>query len=236
MSGRIPDATVTRLPLYRRSLIELVNQHVVTVSSEQLADTAGVNAAQVRKDLSFLGTHGTRGVGYDVQNLLAEIEGTLGLHEESAVVIVGMGNLGQALANYGGFRQRGFPVVALFDADPKKVGTSIGGITIQSVGELAAVVARQGVAIGIIATPATSAQAVADVLSAAGVRSILNFAPVVLNVPLEIPVRKVDLATELQILSFYQQHPGPEDIAGERTFAPNGRAGSESGHMPREKP
>lgn len=214
MSGRIPDATVTRLPLYRRSLIELVNQHVSTVSSEQLAEMAGVNAAKVRKDLSFLGTHGTRGVGYEVHNLLAEIESTLGLHQESVVVIVGMGNLGQALANYGGFRQRGFPVVGLFDADRRKVGTELGGLSIQPVSELPAAVARLGAAIGIIATPAAAAQEVADVLVAAGVRSILNFAPVVLNVPAEIPVRKVDLATELQILSFYQQHPSAEDIAG----------------------
>jgi redox-sensing transcriptional repressor len=193
--------------VYRRSLIELAQEHIPTVSSERLADMAGVNAAKVRKDLSYLGTYGTRGVGYEVQQLLYEIESKLGLTCDSPVVVVGVGNLGQALANYTGFRQRGFPVVALVDVDPTKIGESIAGLIVQSIEELDAIVAEHGVSIGIIATPAASAQSVADRLVAAGVRSILNFAPSVLNVPPQMPVRKVDLATELQILSFYQEHP-----------------------------
>jgi redox-sensing transcriptional repressor len=206
-SRRIPEATVARLPVYRRSLIELAQEHIPTVSSERLADMAGVNAAKVRKDLSYLGTYGTRGVGYEVQQLLVEIESKLGLTRDSPVVVVGVGNLGQALANYTGFRQRGFPVVALVDTDPAKIGDSVAGLAVRSIDELDAIVAEHGVSIGIIATPASSAQQVADRLVAAGVRSILNFAPSVINVPAHVPVRKVDLATELQILSFYQEHP-----------------------------
>ena len=206
-SRRIPEATVARLPIYRRSLIELAQEHIPTVSSERLADMAGVNAAKVRKDLSYLGTYGTRGVGYEVQQLLYEIESKLGLTCDSPVVVVGVGNLGQALANYTGFRQRGFPVVALVDTDPAKIGDSVAGLVVRSIDELDAIIAEHGVSIGIIATPAGSAQHVADRLVAAGVRSILNFAPSVLNVPAHVPVRKVDLATELQILSFYQEHP-----------------------------
>jgi redox-sensing transcriptional repressor len=185
----------------------LAQEHIPTVSSERLADMAGVNAAKVRKDLSYLGTYGNRGVGYEVQQLLYENESKLGLTCDSPVVVVGVGNLGQALANYTGFRQRGFPVVALVDTDPTKIGDSVAGLVVRSVDELESIVAEHGVSVGIIATPAASAQHVADRLVAAGVRSILYFAPSVLSVPAHVPVRKVDLATELQILSFYQEHP-----------------------------
>jgi redox-sensing transcriptional repressor len=208
--SRIPDATVARLPLYRRSLLDLVTRRVATVSSEQLAEMAGVNAAKVRKDLSYLGSYGTRGVGYDVQFLVFEIERKLGLTTESPVVIVGLGNLGQALAKYGGFQERGFPIVALVDADPAKVGQPIGDLLVESIDDLARVVVDRSVAVGIIATPAQAAQDVADRLVAAGVRSILNFAPTVISVPDDVPLRKVDLATELQILSFYQQREGAD--------------------------
>ena len=208
--SRIPDATVARLPLYRRSLLDLAARRVATVSSEQLAGLAGVNAAKVRKDLSYLGSYGTRGVGYDVQFLLFEIERKLGLTIESPVVIVGLGNLGHALANYGGFRERGFPIVALVDADPAKVGQKIGPLVVESMDNLATAVSERAVAVGIIATPAHAAQQVADRLVAAGVRSILNFAPAVISVPDDVPLRKVDLATELQILSFYQQREGSD--------------------------
>lgn len=206
---RIPEATVARLPLYRRGLLDLAARRIATVSSEQLAELAGVNAAKVRKDLSYLGSYGTRGVGYEVRVLLYEIERKLGLTNVSPVVIVGLGNLGQALANYGGFRDRGFPIVALVDADPNKVGMDIGGTTVRPVDELPDLVRDLGLAVGIIATPARAAQDVADQLVAAGVRSILNFAPVVITVPDHVPLRKVDLATELQILSFYQQGDAP---------------------------
>jgi redox-sensing transcriptional repressor len=166
---------------------------------------AGVNAAKVRKDLSYLGSYGTRGVGYDVQYLLFQMSRELGLTQDWPVVIVGVGNLGHALANYGGFGARGFPVAALVDADPNRVGERINDLTVRHVDELDDVVAGLGVAIGVVATPAAVAQEVVDALVAAGVRSILNFAPASVTVPATVSLRKVDLAVELQILSFYQQ-------------------------------
>jgi redox-sensing transcriptional repressor len=202
---RIPEATVARLPVYLRALYELVDAHTTTISSERLAVMAGVNAAKVRKDLSYLGSYGTRGVGYDVQYLLFQMSHELGLTQDWPVVIVGLGNLGHALANYGGFGDRGFPVAALIDADPALVGTRIGPLTIRHVDELPEVVDRLGVAIGVVATPAAVAQDVVDALIAAGVRSILNFAPAMVTVPPTVTLRKVDLALELQILAFYGQ-------------------------------
>lgn len=205
-SGRhIPEATVARLPVYRRSLLELTEQEVATVSSESLAQLAGVNAAKVRKDLSYLGSYGVRGVGYDVEYLLYQVSRQLGLTHDWPVVIVGMGNLGQALANYGGFRDRGFPVLGLVDSDPDKVGMEVAGVKVGNPDSLADVVALDANVIGIIATPAVAAQEVADAMVAAGIRSILNFAPALMTVPDDVSLRKVDLAVELQILSFYQQ-------------------------------
>ena len=202
---RIPEATVARLPLYYRALLEVADKDVGTVSSERLAELAGVNAAKVRKDLSYLGSYGTRGVGYEVEYLLHEISRELGLTEDWPVVIVGVGNLGAALANYRGFGARGFRVTALVDADDDKVGRSIGELVVEDLDGLAQLVEDRGIAIGIIATPAAAAQEVADRLVDAGVRSILNFAPAVITVPTHVSLRKVDLATELQILSFYQR-------------------------------
>jgi len=201
---RIPEATVARLPIYLRSLYEL-SDGPGTISSERLAEMAGVNAAKVRKDLSYLGSYGTRGVGYDVEFLLFQISRELGLTQDWHVAIVGLGNLGHALANYRGFMARGFRVVALFDADPAKVGEHVGDLVISPLDQLEAMAGPLELAIGVIATPATAAQDVADRLVTAGVSSVLNFAPVVLNVPDHVSVRKVDLSIELQILSFYQQ-------------------------------
>jgi len=202
---KIPEATVARLPLYLRSLFEGQHAGLTTISSERLAELAGVNAAKVRKDLSYLGSYGTRGVGYDVDYLLFQMSRELGLTQDWPVAIVGLGNLGQALANYGGFGDRGYPIAALFDADPNVIGTLVHGQTVRSIEELPAIVADRHIAIGIIATPAVAAQDVADRLAAAGVPSILNFAPTMISVPPAVSLRKVDLAVELQILSFYQQ-------------------------------
>jgi redox-sensing transcriptional repressor len=213
---RIPEATVARLPVYLRSLLEVAEAKTATISSERLAELAGVNAAKVRKDLSYLGSYGTRGVGYDVEYLLYQISRELGLTQDWPVVIVGIGNLGHALANYRGFSARGFRVVALLDADASKVGERIGGMTVRSIDDLDDVVAADKPAIGIIATPSASAQDVADRLVAAGVTSILNFAPAVLTVPEHVSVRKVDLSIELQILSFYQQRRGDSRVADTR--------------------
>jgi len=202
---RIPEATVARLPVYLRSLLEMADAHIVTISSERLAEMAGVNAAKVRKDLSYLGSYGTRGVGYDVQFLLVQINRVLGLTQDWPVVIVGIGNLGHALANYKGFSARGFRIAALVDADRAKVGEMVADLPVRHLDELPAIAGEQDIAIGIVATPAASAQEVADLLVAAGVTSILNFAPAVISVPRGVSLRKVDLSIELQILSFYQQ-------------------------------
>jgi redox-sensing transcriptional repressor len=225
---RIPEATVARLPLYLRSLLEVADGGAPTISSERLAELSGVNAAKVRKDLSYLGSYGTRGVGYDVEYLLFQMSRELGLTSDWPVVIVGLGNLGHALANYGGFSERGFPIAALVDADDRVVGTSINGVTVRHVDDLPELVAEHGIAIGIIATPAHAAQEVADRLVAAGVTSVLNFAPTILAVPDEVSLRKVDLAVELQILSFYQRRKGGDgplprrpDAAGAAPILPS---------------
>jgi redox-sensing transcriptional repressor len=229
---RIPEATVARLPVYLRSLLELADESAATISSERLAEMAGVNAAKVRKDLSYLGSYGTRGVGYDVEYLLFQMSRELGLTHDWPVVIVGIGNLGQALANYGGFHERGFPVAALVDADERKVGDQVGDLQIRHIDDLPEIVAELEIAIGIIATPAQAAQDVADRLVAAGVSSVLNFAPAVITVSDDTSLRKVDLAVELQILSFYQQRRAGitvPDSAGAMPGGPLAAAGLDPG-------
>jgi len=191
--------------VYLRALVDLAEQGTTTVSSEVLAEAAGVNSAKVRKDLSHLGSYGTRGVGYDVAYLIHQIRRELGLTQHWSIVIVGIGNLGHALANYKGFAERGFRVAALVDAEPAKVGTRVGGLVVHHIDDLSNLVTSQDVAIGVIATPASAVQDVADRLVAAGVRSILNFAPAMVSVPPGVSLRKVDLAVELQILAFYEQ-------------------------------
>src|SRR5213083_1476059 len=194
---RIPEATVARLPVYLRSLLEAAESKTRTISSERLAEMAGVNAAKVRKDLSYLGSYGTRGVGYDVEYLLFQISRELGLTQDWPVVIVGIGNLGAALANYRGFSARGFRIVALVDADPAKCGKEVGGLVVEPLVDLPRIVGERDVAIGIIATPAAVAQEVAELLVSAGVTSVLNFAPTVIAVPPGVSLRKVDLSIEL---------------------------------------
>ncbi len=201
----IPEATVARLPVYLRTLATLGDRGVATVSSEELATAAGVTSAKLRKDLSHLGSYGTRGVGYDVEYLVYQISRELGLTQDWPVVIVGVGNLGQALANYAGFASRGFRIGALVDADPALVGTEVAGRRVVHADDLERVVEAERVSIGVIATSAGSAQQVCDRLVSAGVTSILNFAPVVLAVPEGVEVRKVDLSIELQILAFHVQ-------------------------------
>ncbi len=218
-SGRlraIPEATVARLALYLQVLSGLGDgpEGQETVSSEQLARCAGVNSAKLRKDLSYLGSYGIRGVGYDVRTLTVKIRRTLGAHRAHQVALVGLGNLGQALAGYPGFAGRGFVVSALFDVDPARVGREVGGRVIRHLDEAGRVCRAAGVTIGVIATPAAAAQQVAEILVAAGIRSILNFAPGVLSVPADVEVRHVDLALELQILAFHESRrdldrPGP---------------------------
>jgi redox-sensing transcriptional repressor len=206
MSSRaIPEATVGRLPVYLRALVEMAEKGATTTSSGDLAEAAGVNSAKVRKDLSYLGSYGTRGVGYDVAYLIHQVRRELGLTQHWPVLIVGAGNLGHALAKYKGFAQRGFSIVAMVDAAKEKVGERVGSMTVEHVDDLSEVVRREDVAIGVICTPAGAAQEVADRLVAAGIRSILNFAPSVITVPEHVSVRKVDLSIELQILGYYEQ-------------------------------
>jgi redox-sensing transcriptional repressor len=234
----VPEATVARLPEYLRALHHLAETGHETISSEALAAAAGVNSAKLRKDLSHLGSYGTRGVGYDVALLVAQIEHVLGLTQPRGVALVGVGNLGHALAGYAGFASRGFRIAALFDADPARVGEQINGLVVRHIDELKQVVAAELISIAVIATPAHAAQQVTDRLVDAGVTSILNFAPCVLNVPEGVDVRKVDLAIELQILSFHEhrksaltalpmvsepRHVGlPHRLGGDRAY--NGEA------------
>jgi len=199
----IPEATVARLAVYLRTLGELAESGAETVSSDELAGATGVNGAKLRKDLSHIGSYGIRGVGYEIAPLRRQLERILGLTHRQAVAVVGVGNLGHALAGYGGFGGRGFPVTALFDVDPDLVGVPVDGIPVDHVRALPEVCRARGITIGVIATPGQAAQAVCDLLVQAGVQCILNFAPVVLQVPEEVEVRKVDLAVELQILAFH---------------------------------
>ena len=204
-SDGIPEATVNRLPVYLRALYTLADRGVNTVASDELARAAGVNSAKLRKDLSHLGSYGIRGVGYDVEYLVYQVSRALGLNQNWPVVIVGAGNLGRALANYGGFH-----IEAVLDSDAGLVGRQLGGVLVRHVSELESLVTEHGVAIGVIAVPAGAAQAMCDRLVAAGVTSVLNFAPLVLAVPDGVDVRKVDLSIELQILAFHAQRRSAE--------------------------
>lgn len=207
----IPEATVARLPVYLRALVSLADRNIAVCSSEELATAAGVNSAKLRKDLSYLGSYGTRGVGYDVDYLRYQIAREIGGTQDWPVVIVGIGNLGQALASFSGFRSRGFRIVALLDADPAMQGCEVAGITVRPFSDLAGLVAGHEVAIGVVAVPAVAAQDVADAMVAAGISSILNFAPAVLSVPPGVDVRKVDLSIELQILAYHESRKGEVD-------------------------
>jgi redox-sensing transcriptional repressor len=213
IDSRVPDATVARLAIYLRVLGSLNERGITTVSSEELAAAAGVNSAKLRKDLSFLGSYGIRGVGYHVATLTEEIARTLGITVHRSVALIGVGNLGQALAGYAGFASRGFRIAALVDAAPERIGTRIRGLVVRSIADLETIVAEEQITIAVLATPASSAQDVCDRLVAAGVTSILNFAPVVLSVPEHVDVRKVDLAAELQILSFHENRKAAEAAA-----------------------
>ncbi|MGB3828008.1 MAG: redox-sensing transcriptional repressor Rex [Ornithinimicrobium sp.] len=199
----VPDATVGRLPAYRRALNDIAEGGASCVSSQELAAVSGVHPAQLRKDLSHLGSYGVRGVGYDVVELRGQISAHLGLLNYWPVAIVGMGNLGRALVAFEGFSRRGFHIVALVDEDPQIVGETIAGIQVQSLDELAA----SGISLdfGVITTPAGSANRVAQTLVDLGVHSILNFAATTLSVPNHVGVRQVDLSTELEILAFHAQ-------------------------------
>ena len=209
-AAEVPEATVGRLPLYRQVLGQLTDEGTATVSSQRLADLSGVTSAQLRKDLSYLGSFGTRGVGYDVAFLHSRISEALGVAELLDVVIVGVGNLGHALASYRGLEDRGFRVVGLVDIDPSRVGLRVqvgdGELGVSPLSALPEVARHAHIAV--IATPDAAAQSVCDRLVAAGVRSILTFAPGPLSVPPGVEVRRVDVGLELQILAFRERRLG----------------------------
>lgn len=206
MTERIPSATVARLPRYLRCLSDMA-ESISTCSSEEIANVAGVNAAQVRKDLSYLGSHGTRGVGYDIDELRSQIRKALGMLNDHPVVIIGAGNLGTALANYGGFENWGFEIEAIVDVDEDKIGMPVNDLVIESLHRLSEIVAAKSITIGIIATPPAAAQGAADRLVEAGIKSILNLAPTILKTSDHVSVRRVDLSTELGILAYHLNRP-----------------------------
>lgn len=199
---RIADSTVRRLSVYLRFLEDSVTRGVRTISSEELARRGGTTSAQVRKDLSFFGSFGKRGLGYPAPELTASLRDILGLDKEWQVVIIGAGKIGTALAQYHGFRQRGFNIVAVYDADPRKVGGKWDDLVVRDIAQLEDDVQSFSPDIAVLTVPGDDAQAVAERLVAAGIKAILNFAPVQLQVPPEITVRHVNMAMELEGLSY----------------------------------
>lgn len=202
---KIPEATITRLSVYSRYLTKMKHQGKITISSTDIALGAGVNPAQVRKDLSFFGEFGTRGVGYNVEQLSWDILKILSLTEQWNVALVGAGHLGHAITMNHSFLSRGFNFTSIFDNDPKKIGTKINGVEVSPIEDLEKVVAQNHARIGVITSPADGAQEIADSLVKAGVQAILNFAPVHLTVPKNIEFREVDLAVNLEVLTFHME-------------------------------
>ncbi len=199
---RIADSTVRRLSLYLRFLEESAQRGLVTISSDELARRGGTTSAQVRKDLSFFGSFGKRGLGYSVPELTDSLREILGLRREWLVIIVGAGKIGTALAQYRGFRQRGFRVSAVYDRDPKKIGTKWDSLTVRDMAQLERDIAKEHPDIAVLTTPAEEAQTVVDRLVASGMRALLNFAPIQLQVPPEVTLKNVNMAMELEGLSF----------------------------------
>ena len=199
---RIADSTVRRLSLYLRFLEESAQRGLVTISSDELARRGGTTSAQVRKDLSFFGSFGKRGLGYSVPELTDSLREILGLRREWQVIIVGAGKIGTALAQYRGFLQRGFRVTAVYDRDPKKIGTRWDSLTVRDMAQLERDIAKEHPDIAVLTTPADEAQHVVDRLVGAGMRALLNFAPIQLQVPPEVTLKNVNMAMELEGLSF----------------------------------
>jgi len=208
---QVPQITIQRLPVYLRCLLQAQAMRMPVINSIGIAEMCGTNAAQVRKDLSHLGELGIRGTGYDVEDLIGHISRVLGIVERRRAAIVGFGKLGGALLGYSGFAERGFEIVAVFDTDPAKIGTPADGLIVRSIDDLEAVLVEEGVEIVIMATPPAASRAVATRVAAAGVKAILNLAPVQLDVPDDVIVRQVCLSTDLQVLSFYLAQGVPEE-------------------------
>ncbi|GAB7387558.1 redox-sensing transcriptional repressor Rex [Bacillaceae bacterium] len=200
---KISDAVVRRLPVYLRYLTYLQQMNVKTVSSQQLGKFLDINPAQIRKDLAYFGEFGRKGIGYEIEYLIERIRAILKLDQRINVVLVGAGHLGHALSNYNAYKKDNMRIVAIFDVDPGKIGKEIAGLTIEPLDRLKETVREKKAKIGIIAVPAEAAQEVADMLVAAGIKAILNFAPVNLKVPEDVRLHHTDLTTELQSLAYY---------------------------------
>ncbi|WP_019534021.1 redox-sensing transcriptional repressor Rex [Paenibacillus ginsengihumi] len=200
---KISEAVVRRLPVYLRYLNELSKKNVTTVSSQDLGQKLDLNPAQIRKDLAYFGEFGKKGIGYDVDYLIEKIRHILKLDRIIPVALVGAGNLGRALCNYNAYLKDNMKIVAVFDAQPSKIGTSVNNLQVQPMNELGETIRRLGVRIGIITVPAGEAQQVASQFVEGGVEAILNFAPSIIKVPPEIRVHYADFTTELQSLAYY---------------------------------
>ncbi|NJO05495.1 MAG: redox-sensing transcriptional repressor Rex [Chloroflexaceae bacterium] len=198
-----PDVVVRRLPLYARSLRYLLQEGVHSVSSQELGERINVTAAQIRKDLSYFGEFGKQGIGYDVERLLQQIEEILGLTQDWPVALIGVGQLGQAVARYDGFRTKGIHIVALFDSDPARVGQEIADVVVQSIDQIPTTIRERSIRMAIVAVPALAAQEVTNTLVDAGVRAILNYAPIVVQVPEGVWVRYIDPVTVLHSMTYY---------------------------------
>lgn len=205
-SVEVPEVVVLRLPLYVRALSQLLDQGTEVVSSQQLGSLLQMTPAQIRKDLSYFGRFGKQGRGYNVSFLLNELQEILGIDREWYACLIGVGRLGRAIINYPGFSPEGFSIIAAFDGDPSQVGTSLGGLIVQSMEELPEVVKEKGIVIGIVAVPAGQAQAVIDMLVENNIIGILNYAPVAAQVPRNIVMRNIDPVLSLQSMTFYLRH------------------------------
>jgi len=200
---KISDSTISRLSTYYRTLSNLIDQGVETVSSEQIAEINNITSAQVRKDLSFFGSFGKRGLGYNTKDLREQIARILGLQKKWNVALVGIGNIGRALIDYAEFKKQGFIIKALFDNDPQKVGKEVGGLKIEHMDNACNVIKKQKIEIAIIAVPARVAQSVVDSLVGCGVKAFLNFAPITIKVPNEVMVKNENMSIELEALSYF---------------------------------
>ncbi|MFL5733459.1 MAG: redox-sensing transcriptional repressor Rex [Chloroflexia bacterium] len=201
--AEIPDIVIRRLPIYARSLQFLAEEGIETVSSGELGNHLGVSAAQIRRDLSYFGEFGKQGKGYNVDYLLAQISSILGLDHEWPMALVGLGHLGRALLHYEGLSQQGFCIRALFDHNPVKIGQKINDLPIHSIHDMPEVLREQNIEMAIMAVPATGAQEAADALVAAGVRAILNYAPITVRVPPHVRIRHIDPVVALQSMTYY---------------------------------
>lgn len=213
----IPEVVIRRLPIYARTLDELLGAGIGSISSNDLADKIGVTAAQIRRDLSYFGRFGKQGKGYDIALLLSEIRRILNLTQQWDVALVGFGHLGQAIARYRGFLESNFRIAAVFDDDATKIGQPVGidGLTVLPDSRIAEIVAARGIKIGIIAVPAAAAQRTAEMLVAGEIVALLNYAPVVLQVPDWICVRDIDPITMLQSMTYYLDKPYRRVVASE---------------------